>query len=188
VATLLFLAFALAADAFAVALAQGACARGPTAGLALRVGLAFGVAQGVMPLIGWSVGRWMQGAIGAWHVWLAFAILLVLGARMLATGLRHGTDKAEPPTLTAASWTLASLAVATSIDAAAAGLTFDALGMAPLGAAVLIALVTAGLSALGVMIGQAASARLGGGGELLGGAVLIAIAIKVLVDAGVWGG
>jgi putative Mn2+ efflux pump MntP len=181
-ATLLFLAFALAGDAFAVALCQGAAARGAAGGLAMRVGFAFGLAQGLMPLIGWSLGRFFNGAIGAWDHWLAFAILLVLGARMIGAGLKREADEAVAPAGLAS---LAGLAVATSLDAGAAGLTFDAMGLAPLMASSVIALVTAGLCALGVMIGRAASARLGGHGEVIGGVVLIAIGLKILADNGV---
>lgn len=167
-----------------MALCQGAAARGPTAGLALRIGFAFGLAQGVMPLLGWGVGRIVQGAIGPWNAWLAFAILLVLGARMLATGLRHGAESDEAPTALTGSWTLAGLAVATSIDAAAAGLALDAMGLAPLIAAGVIALVTALLCAGGVYLGATFKAALGGRAEVLGGLVLIGLAVKTLIDQG----
>jgi putative Mn2+ efflux pump MntP len=181
-ATLLLLAFALAADAFAVALCQGAAARGAAGGLALRVGFAFGLAQGLLPLFGWSLGRVFANAIGAWDHWLAFAILLALGARMIGAGMKREADEAIAPAGLAS---LTGLALATSLDAGAAGLTFDAMGLAPLLAASVIALVTGVLCALGVVIGRAASARLGGRAELIGGVVLIAIGLKILADNGV---
>jgi manganese efflux pump family protein len=181
VLTIFLLAFALAADAFAVALCQGAAARGPALGLALRVGFAFGAAQGLMPLIGWAVGQTFDDAIRAWDHWLAFGILLVLGVKLIGEGMKREADEVAAP---GGIVTLAGLALATSLDAAAAGLAFDAMGLQPLVAASVIALVTGVLCVLAVLIGKAASARLGGHAELIGGAALIGIGFKILLDHG----
>ncbi|MBY0563406.1 MAG: manganese efflux pump MntP family protein [Hyphomonadaceae bacterium] len=184
-AAALALGLALAADAFAVALAQGAAARAHLHVKALIIGLAFGAAQALMPLIGWALGAafamWLAGV----DHWIAFVVLVVLGLRMLREGLAQRTDE-DPParTLTAASLTW--MALATSIDAAAAGLTFEALALDPWFASAVIGGVTALVCAAGVYIGRIAGAALGGTAETIGGVALIAIGFKILFDHGVF--
>lgn len=175
------LGLGLAADAFAASLCQGAAARGRTHATALTVGAAFGAAQGVMPLAGWAAGLALAGVIAAVDHWIAFAVLAGLGVNMIRAGLAY--DPCAPETARAASgWALAALALATSLDAAAAGLAFDAMRLEPAGAAAVIAAVTALACAAGVYIGRAAGAALGGRAELAGGAALILIGLKILVD------
>ena len=91
--TLILLALALSMDAFAAALSQGAAARSQaTPGGALRIGLAFGAAQGIMPLLGWSIGLAFASVIRDVDHWVAFALLAFIGGRMIREGLVSRDD------------------------------------------------------------------------------------------------
>jgi manganese efflux pump family protein len=177
------LGFALAADAFAVSLSQGAAAGARPHRAALVVGAAFGLAQGAAPLFGWVVGAAFIGLLAAVDHWVAFAILAALGVKLSWDGLKPKADHGPPPTR-ATGWALAALAVATSIDAAAAGLTLPALGLAPTLAAAIIGGVTFLACVGGVYAGRAAGARLGAKAEVVGGAMLLIVGLRVLVEHG----
>jgi manganese efflux pump family protein len=183
---LIALALALAADAFAVALCQGATARGGIRG-ALRIGGAFGAAQALMPLLGWAAGVAFASAIRDVDHWIAFALLALLGARSLREGLSAEAGGCDPaPSLSG--WALLGAAMATSIDAAAAGVTLPTFGAPVLLACAVIGVVTLLLCAGGVFLGAAGGARLGKRAEVLGGVALILIGTKILVEHIFFGG
>lgn len=186
--TLLFaLALALAADAFAVALCQGASARAGFRG-AVRIGTAFGAAQALMPLLGWAAGVAFAAAIRDIDHWVAFLLLAGLGAKTLREGLStdDGGDCDPAPSL--GGWTLLGAAVATSIDAAAAGVTLPSLGAPVLVACAVIGVVTLVACAGGVYLGAVGGTRLGKRAEIFGGLALIAIGTKILVEHLFFGG
>jgi len=187
-ATLFTIAAALAMDAFAVALASGICLRTPTRTQALRMACVFGVFQAAMPVIGWALGLSVRGFIESWGAWIAFALLALVGAKMLWEGSRGSgepiTCDTKDPTKGAR---LLLLALATSIDALAVGLSFsfqypDTAISVP---AVVIGLVCFVLTGAGVWLGRLAGrvAALSRYAELLGGATLISIAFKTLLSA-----
>lgn len=177
-AALILLALGLAADAFAVSITQGAAARERPWRTALMVAAAFGIAQAIAPLIGWALGAAFAGLIEAWDHWVAFALLALIGAKMIRDGLRPAGEAPEA----ARGLALLGLAVATSIDAAAAGIVLPAIG-APLEVSLAtIGLVTFGLCFAGVWIGRAGSQVIGPNATILGGIALIVIGAKVLVD------
>ena len=185
IASLLLLAIGLAADAFAVAIGQGAAARTRVWRTALAVGLAFGVAQAVAPLLGWSLGIAFAGLIEAWDHWIAFVLLALIGAKMIWEGNKKdppGSESDPGKEKLAGGWALLGLAVATSIDAAAAGITLPTLGAPILLSIGLIGLVTFALSFSGVWIGRTGSRVLGSNAEIIGGLILIVIGAKVLID------
>lgn len=185
IASLVLLAIGLAADAFAVAIGQGAAARARVWQTALAVGLAFGGAQAVAPLLGWSLGVAFAGLIEAWDHWIAFGLLALIGAKMIWEGNRNdppGEESDPGKERTATGWTLFGLAVATSIDAAAAGITLPTLGAPILLSIAAIGLVTFALSFAGVWIGRTGSRALGSNAEIIGGLILIVIGAKVLID------
>lgn len=185
IASLILLAIGLAADAFAVAIGQGAAARTRIWQTALAVGLAFGVAQAVAPLLGWSLGVAFAGLIEAWDHWIAFSLLALIGAKMIWEGNRSDPPgEASDPgkERVATGWTLLGLAVATSIDAAAAGITLPTLGAPILLSIGVIGFVTFALSFAGVWIGRTGSRALGSNAEIIGGLILIVIGAKVLID------
>lgn len=179
--SLVLLAFGLAADAFAVSLSQGAVAGARPWRTAIIVGLAFGVAQAVAPLIGWSLGVAFAGIIEAWDHWVAFVLLAMIGAKMVWEGLKPG-DGAEAADKPASGWPLFMLAVATAIDAAAAGITLPTLGAPVIVSVAMIGLVTFGMCFAGVWIGRAGSKAIGSNAEIIGGLLLIVIGAKVLID------
>jgi manganese efflux pump family protein len=185
IASLVLLAIGLAADAFAVAIGQGAAARPRVWRTALAVGLAFGAAQAVAPLLGWSLGVAFAGLIEAWDHWIAFGLLALIGAKMIWEGNRSDPPgEASDPgkEKTATGWTLLGLAIATSIDAAAAGVTLPTLDAPILLSIALIGAVTCALSFAGVWIGRTGSRALGPNAEVIGGLILIVIGAKVLID------
>lgn len=173
---LLLLALALAMDAFAVSLAQGAAGRVRLA-QALVLALAFGVAQGVMPLIGWGLGAAFAGWIESVDHWIAFVLLTALGLNMIRASF---SDTEAGPALKG--WHLFGAAIATSIDAAAAGITLPLLAVSPVIACLTIGAVTAMLCFAGALGGGHASRSLEGRAEILGGLVLIALGTKILVE------
>ncbi|MBC7767177.1 MAG: manganese efflux pump [Phycisphaerales bacterium] len=175
------LALALAADAFAVSLSQGVVTRERPHATALMLGGAFGLAQGIMPLIGWSAGLVMTAAIAAYDHWIAFGVLALLGVKLIHDGLK---GEIEASTKRVTGWSLLVLAFATSIDAAGAGLALGALEAPPLLAAAIIAVITAIACAGGVYLGRAVGAKLGRAAELAGGGALFAIGVKILWDHG----
>ncbi len=170
----LLLAFALAMDAFAVALTQGAKFRpGLRGGLAIAI--TFGVFQALMPLAGWVIGAVALIYIEAVDHWIAFGLLTFLGVRMLGG---HVGEEEASHALTGRALLLAG--VATSIDALAAGITLPTLEVAPLVAVALIGLVTAAMSGAGVALGRVAGDRWGEWAERAGGVILIALGCKIL--------
>ena len=183
-ASLLALAFGLAMDATAVAAATGLAAPALRLRHYAAVGLLFGGFQAGMPVLGWLLGRTVGPSLAAWDHWIAFALLGGIGAKMLIEARRGGGeaapgDRARDPF---APMLLVALAVATSIDALAVGVTLPMLGAELLPAVTAIGLTTATLSAAGLALGHRVGARLGSGLEVVGGLVLIGLGAKILVE------
>ena len=182
---LVFLSFGLAMDAVAVALVRGASGPRRSAGrllCALELGLAFGLAQGFMPLVGWGLGTAFAGLIESFDHWLAFALLGALGARMLAQAASPGEPDRPPAARGSHYLGLATAAFATSVDAAAAGLALPLLQVPIAAACLAIGGITALLCAPAYWLGGRASPRGGKLAEGLGGVVLIAIGAKILIE------
>ena len=172
------LAFALAMDATAVAAAcsvSGGVRRRDLVTLCLL----FGAFQSGCSAIGWALGaaaaRWMT----AWDHWLAFGVLALLGVRMIINGVRGGE---EVETRTLSLGVQLALAVATSIDALAAGVTLPALPVSPGIAIALIGGITTATSLAGAWVGRLAGDRFGAGLEVAGGLALIAVGSRVLYE------
>lgn len=176
---LLLLSLALASDAFAVAIASGVASRGTRPPI-LRIALAFGLAQGVMPFGGWLVTR----AGGDWFTaidhWVAFGLLAFLGTRMIKAGLDGPDTEASFDTTTFRGLLLAALA--TSIDAAAAGLTLPLLAVPIWQSCVTIGAVTALMAGGGAAIGGRLGLHFGTRAEIAGGIVLILIGVRLLAS------
>lgn len=172
------LAVGLAMDTFAVAVAQGAAGHNSMSH-ATRTGMAFGVAQGIMPFLGWVLGIAFVSEISAYNHWIALILLSGLGMKMIWEA-RAGNGNDSAPSLSG--WALGAAAIATSIDAFAAGITLPALALPVLLTCIVIGIITALLSSLGVMIGGMASSRIGKYAEVTGGIILIALGIKIFVE------
>ena len=189
--TILTLSVGLAMDAMAVAAARGVAAPALCARDVLRVALFFGGFQALMPVFGWFLGDAFGSVVSAWDHWIAFVLLGAIGAKMLweARPSLLAGGETEPRAPRAASGddlfaprVLVVLAVATSIDALAAGITLPMLGAPLLVSVVSIGLVTATLSALGIVAGRRFGDVLGRRLEVFGGVVLMALGTKILVE------
>ncbi len=185
---LLLLAVALAMDAFAVSIAVAIRLGSFRAGPTLRLALAFGFFQFLMPVIGWALGLTVRGAIERWDHWAAFGLLAFIGVNMLreafGKGEEHGAERGDPTR----GFSLLVLAVATSIDALAVGLSFALLGIPVWLPAGVIGVVCAAITTLGVLLGVRLShaAVVSKRAELVGGLVLIGIGLKILYEHGVF--
>jgi putative Mn2+ efflux pump MntP len=177
----IFLALAMSTDAFAAAIGKGATLHRPHWREALRTGLIFGVIEALTPLVGWFLGKAAAQYVSAWDHWIAFALLLMLGARMVFNSMK--AEEAEHTKPAAHSfWLLALTGLATSIDAMAvgAGLAFVDVNIYSTAAAIGIATMT--MVTLGVMLGRVIGHVVGRRAELAGGIVLIGIGGTILAE------
>ena len=176
------LAFGLAMDATAVSAARALAGRRPRE-LVLLPAL-FGGFQAGMSALGWLAGQWAGPYIERWDHWVAFGLLVAIGSKMLADAwrdLRSGDAAARDPAPATVAVYL-GLALATSIDAAAAGLTLPLVPVSPWVALALIGGVTAACSATGYLAGRFVGERVGPRLSALGGLALIGIGIDLLVQ------
>ena len=173
------IAVALAMDAFAVSVCAGCALKRVTVVHFLRLSLTFGFFQFLMPVIGWALGLTVRGFIESWDHWIAFALLAWIGGNMIREGVKGDAEDCDP---SLAFGTMLMLAVATSIDALAVGITFAFLNVPILAAVAFIGVVTFVISALGVKIGNLFGARYKSKAEIFGGAVLILIGAKILLE------
>jgi putative Mn2+ efflux pump MntP len=180
--TIILAALGLSMDAFAVAVCIGLATKRVTAKKALTVGLYFGVFQALMPLIGYLLATQFSDKIEAFDHWIAFGLLCFIGIRMIVESFKADGDRfgAGEPSLKPAA--MLPLAIATSIDALAVGITFAFLRIEIVPAALTIGLITLGLSVTGVKIGNTFGAKLQAKAEVVGGAILILIGVKILLE------
>ncbi|WP_461480581.1 manganese efflux pump MntP [Porticoccus sp.] len=175
----LLLAVALSMDAFAVSIGLGAKHQRRTLSLALMSGVYFGLFQALMPMIGYLGGRGVLGWIEAFAPWVAFLLLLLVGGKMIYESFAEGVEE-DIANITHR--VMLILAIATSIDAMAAGFALTLLEVGPLIACLVIGVTTYLFSLLGVFIGAKSGTWLESKAELFGGVVLILIGLKILLD------
>lgn len=180
----LLLAIGLSMDASAVAAARGTLSRSLASRDLWLLPLLFGGFQAGMSAIGWQGASWSAKYIDSWDHWLAFVLLVGIGAKMLRDGLRGGdgglSEGLEVETKRSPLVMDLSLALATSLDAAAAGVSLPSIPMEPAITVALIGGVTAALSALSFVIGCRVGDRIGRVATVFGGVVLIGIGIRLL--------
>lgn len=176
---LFLIAVGLSMDAFAVAVCKGLALRKVNLGQMALVGLWFGGFQALMPLAGYFVGVQFKEQITAIDHWIAFALLAIIGGNMIRESL---SKEEECPDASLSVKAMLPMAVATSIDALAVGITFAFLQVEILPAVALIGCTTLILSALGVRIGALVGERFQSRAKLFGGLVLIAIGVKILLE------
>ena len=181
---LLALALGLSMDAFAVSICKGLSVPKLQAKHCLICGVYFGGFQALMPLIGWALGIRFQSMITNID-WIAFVLLAVIGANMIKESF---SKEEECPDASFGFKTMLTLAVATSIDALAVGVTFAFLDVSIVPAVLLIGATTFVCSAVGVKIGNVFGNRFQSKAEFLGGLVLIAIGLKILIEHLFFGG
>lgn len=176
------LALGLSADAAAVSVARGVIAPRLTARDALRVALLFGGFHALMPMLGALLGRAIGGYVGAWDHWIVFVVLTGLGLKMLLEAQSNSSSAEDSGPDAFGLRVLTMLAVVISLDAFAVGVTLPMIG-APLPLAIaIIGGVTALTSVCGLYAGRRFGAQLGKRVDVVGGLLLIAVGLKLLLQ------
>ena len=173
-----FIGLGLSMDALAVSICKGLSFDEMSWKKALIPGVYFGGFQALMPTIGYYLGAGFEEMIKDYDHWVAFGLLALIGINMIRES-REEDVKADPRMSPAA---MIPLAVATSIDALAAGISFGVLGSGILKPAVLIGCTTLVISTLGFKVGNAFGSRYKSKAELAGGVILVLIGIKILIE------
>ena len=180
---LFLLGIGLSMDAFAVSVCKGLAMKKATLKSQMTCGLWFGGFQALMPLIGFFLGAMFADAIKSFDHWIAFGLLALIGANMLKEALEKECDCCEEHNADMSVKTMFVLAVATSIDALAVGISLAMAGDVNIWAAIaLIGVTTCVLSALGVKIGNIFGSRYEKKAEFAGGVILILLGVKILLE------
>ena len=182
---ILLIAVALAMDCFTVSMVSGVMTRKMFWGRNLRMALLFGFFQAAMPFIGWIAIHYFQSSVEAYDHWIAFGLLLLIGGKMILDAFKEEDEATFNPLNLG---TQLTLAVATSIDALAVGISFSCSGYGTVQSLILplavIGLVSFIFSIAGLLLGV----RFGGAvarrfkPEIIGGVILIAIGVKILLE------
>lgn len=176
---LFLIAVGLSMDAFAVSVCKGLAMPKCTFKKAAIVGLWFGGFQALMPAIGYVLGAQFQEAIASIDHWIAFVLLALIGGNMIHEALDNDEEEADASLNVK---TMFLLAVATSIDALAIGITFAFLKVNIISAVCFIGIVTFIISFAGVKIGNVFGARYKNKAEIVGGVILIFLGLKILLE------
>ncbi len=181
---LFIVAVGLSMDAFAASVCKGLCMRKVNWHHAAIVALFFGGFQAIMPVIGWLLGVSFAGVIEPVDHWIAFILLAFIGAKMLIEAAHEKPESIDCSTTVPKldMKELLALAIATSIDALAVGVSFAFLGVNIALAAVVIGLTTFALSLIGVAIGSKFGSRFERTATIAGGIILILIGVKILLE------
>ena len=181
---LFLIAVGLSMDAFAVSVCKGLAMPKCTFKKAAIVGLWFGGFQALMPLLGWLLGSQFANKISAIDHWIAFVLLSYIGGKMIAEAIKEKNevveiDQMDPPLDIKEMFILA---IATSIDALAVGITFSFLEVNILEAITIIGVVTAIISAIGVFVGNIFGNKYKTKAEMAGGLILVLLGFKILAE------
>ena len=175
----LAIAFALSLDAFAVSFAASTAGFTKNKRAVFRLSFHFGLFQFLMPIVGWALGVAIEPIIAAFDHWIAFLLLAIVGIRMIRSALHPEaeTQQNDP----SRGFTLVMLAIATSIDALAVGLSMAMLNMDVWYPAIVIGIVAGGMSVLAIAGGNRLGSWMGSRAQLLGGIVLIFIGVRIVI-------
>lgn len=176
---ILLIGIGLAMDAFAVSVGKGLSVEQTKLRHALSVGFWFGGFQALMPIIGYFIGTGFAEIVTNIDHWIAFALLFLIGANMIREAIKGDDDKLDS---SFSFKTMLILAVATSIDALACGVSFAFLDTDIWQAVAIIGVVTFVLSILGLKTGSVLGKRFHTGAGIAGGIVLIGIGLKILIE------
>ena len=184
----LLLGVGLAMDAFAVSICKGLAMRKVNKKQAVIIALFFGGFQAIMPIVGWFLCKGFQNYIEAFDHWIAFALLAFIGAKMIVETLSEKeedvvVEKMDPPLDMKE---MLMLAIATSVDALAVGISLAALDRPIVESATIIGVVTFIISIVGVYIGNFFGNRYKKRAELAGGIILVLIGVKILCEHMGW--
>ena len=176
---LIIIGFGLAMDAFAVSVGKGLTLDRVEPSHALKAGVWFGGFQALMPIIGYLLGQSFSSIVVSIDHWIAFGLLVLIGLNMIREAI-WGEEESQDSNFGVRHMLI--MAVATSIDALAVGISMAFLGINIWLAAAIIGVITFLLSASGIYLGRTVGGKLGDKAGILGGIVLIAIGIKILVE------
>ena len=179
---LFLIAVGLSMDAFAVSVGKGLAMRRLDMRQAFVIALFFGGFQALMPVIGWFLGAQFAQYVTSVAHWIAFALLVLIGGKMLWDAFHEETEGDGSGGGAIGFVELVMLAVATSIDALAVGVTFAFLDVEIVPAVSMIGVTTFVLSAIGVKIGNVFGAKYKSKAELVGGIVLVVMGVKILIE------
>lgn len=183
---LLIIAIGLSMDAFAVSIGKGLSLKKIKLSHALKVGLWFGGFQALMPLIGYMLGSTFAEIVSAFDHWVAFVLLSLIGGNMIKESLENDSDNDcdcnKKDKNGFGLTTMFTLAVATSIDALAIGVTFAFFKVAIFPAIITIGITTLIFSVAGLKIGNIFGCKYKSHAELFGGVILILIGLKILIE------
>ena len=186
---LLLLAFGVSMDAFAVSVCKGLCCKEAKLKQSLICGGWFGGFQALMPLIGFFLGTMFAVAIQSVDHWIAFGLLLVIGISMLKEAFEKEEEVCDVNSADFSVKTMFVMAIATSIDALAVGISLAMAGNVNIfWAVLLIGAFTFIMSALGVKIGNVFGSRFQKKAQFAGGAILILLGLNILLEHGVFNG
>jgi putative Mn2+ efflux pump MntP len=180
--TTVVLAFSMSADAFAAALGKGAALTRPRLSLseALRTGVVFGTIESITPVMGWAAGLSASSYITAIDHWIAFALLLAIGTKMIWESARGPDARCKPDRHSLK--ILVATAIGTSIDAMAVGVTLAFIDGDIVVTALAIGCATLLMATVGILIGRFIGEKFGRIAEAIGGVGLIAIGAKILIE------
>lgn len=181
---LFLLGIGLAMDAFAVSVCKGLGMRRLNKKQALIIGLYFGGFQALMPLIGWLLGSQFQKYITSIDHWIAFILLGFIGGKMIIEAIREWNEEETVDVMDAPldHKNMLILAVATSIDALAVGITFAFLDTPIIEAITIIGITTMIISIIGVVVGNFFGSRYKSKAEFIGGLILVLLGLKILLE------
>ena len=181
---LFLLGIGLAMDAFAVSVCKGLGMRRLNKKQALIIGLYFGGFQALMPLIGWLIGSQFQKYITSIDHWIAFILLGFIGGKMMIEAIRKWNEEETVEVMDAPldHKNMLVLAVATSIDALAVGITFAFLDTPIIEAITIIGITTMVISIIGVVVGNFFGSRYKSKAEFIGGLILVLLGLKILLE------
>ncbi|MCL2565425.1 MAG: manganese efflux pump MntP family protein [Defluviitaleaceae bacterium] len=176
------LAFALSIDAFAVAICAGLkCSTANGLKSAIIVGLYFGAAQAIMPIIGFFLAAWFAEPIFAFGHIVAFVLLGIIGGKMIWESLTKG-ETCDIVEISPRPSKMLPFAIATSIDALAVGISFAFLEVNIIAAALIIGIMTFSLSIIGVKLGALCGTKFKAKAEFAGGVILILMGVNILLN------
>jgi len=181
-ATIVMTAIGLSMDAFAISISSGMCIKKLNLMKALKFGVFFGFFQFAMPVLGFLLAFNFEEYIRAFDHWAAFLLLAIIGAKMIYETFGEEEDEQQAEESVTNTKNILIMSIATSIDAMAVGISFAFLNVDVLSASITIGVITCLISTLGVGIGKKVGGLMKKGAGLLGGVILIAIGLKILLE------
>jgi len=177
--TIFLIAIGLCFDSFAVSVSSGLMMKHISFFDAMKISFSLAFFQGIMPLLGWLAGKRISIYLSNYDNWIAFGLLLIIGVRMIWESQKIEEKKTFNPLNI---WFLIYISIATSIDALIVGLSFAFFETKIYTSIIIIGIVTFIAAMLGILFGKKAGERFGKKIEILGGVILIAIALKILLQ------